>query len=103
MKKYISIVFVLLLSACALPDTTVKTGSPRPTLIIKAAPADSILIVDGLAMGAAAQFNGEPNVLILEEGAHQIVIKQAGAIIHTEKTVISNGESRTVTINTGVK
>lgn len=103
MKNYASIVFALLLSACALPDTTVKTGSPRPTLVIKGAPADSTLIVDGLVMGAAAQFNGDPNVLILEEGVHQIVIKQAGITIHAEKTVISNGESRTVTINTGAK
>ncbi len=103
MKNHVSIVFALLLSACALPDTTVKTGSPRPVLIIKGAPADSTLIVDGLVMGAATQFNGDPNVLILEEGLHQIVIKQAGITIHAEKAVVSNGESRTVTINTGVK
>jgi len=103
MKNHISIVFALLLSACALPDTTVKTGSPRPTLVIKGAPADSTLIVDGLVMGAAVQFNGDPNVLIVEEGVHQIVIKQVGITIHTEKTVISNGESRTIILNTGGK
>lgn len=103
MKNYVSLVFALLLSACAVPDTTVKTGSPRPTLVIKGAPADSTLLVDGLLMGSTTQFNGDPNVLILEEGLHQIVIKQAGITIHAEKTVISNGESRTVTINAGVK
>ena len=103
MKNYVSLVFALLLSACAVPDTTVKTGSPRPTLVIKGAPADSTLLVDGLLMGPTTQFNGDPNVLILEEGLHQIVIKQAGITIHAEKTVISNGESRTVTINAGVK
>ena len=54
-------------------------------------------------MGAAVQFNGDPNVLIVEEGVHQIVIKQVGITIHAEKTVISNGESRTITINTGGK
>ena len=103
MKNYVSLVFALLLSACAVPDTTVKTGSPRPTLVIKGAPADSTLLVDGRLMGPTTQFNGDPNVLILEEGLHQIVIKQAGITIHAEKTVISNGESRTVTINAGVK
>lgn len=103
MKNYICLAFALILSACALPDTTVKTGSPRPTLAIKGAPAGSILIVDGLAMGLAAQFNGEPNVLILEEGLHQIEIKQAGVSLHAEKAFISNGETRTVSVNTGAR
>lgn len=103
MKNYISIAFALLLSACALPDTTVKTGSPRPTLAIKGAPVNSILVVDGLVMGPAENFNGAPNVLILEEGLHQVVIKQDGITVHAEKAVISNGESRTVTVNAGAR
>lgn len=103
MKNYPSLVFVLMLSACALPDTTVKTGSLRPTLAIKGASADAVLVVDGLAMGPAAQFNGEPNVLILEEGLHQVEIKRGGITVHAEKTVITNGELRTLTINTGAR
>lgn len=103
MKKYFSICLMLMLGACALPNTVVKTGSPRPTLAIKGAPTESMLIVDGLSMGQAVQFNGEPNVLILEEGLHQIEIKQAGRTLHAEQAVISNGELRTVTVNTGAR
>jgi hypothetical protein len=54
MKKLSFLLVVALLSACALPQTTVKTGSAPPTLIVKGAPAGSILFVDGLAMGNAA-------------------------------------------------
>lgn len=103
MKTYISIALAFMLSACALPETAVKTGSPRPTLIVKGAPADSILVVDGLVMGQAAQFNGAPNELIVEEGLHQVEIKQGNVTVHAEKAVISNGESRTINVNAGAR
>lgn len=101
MKTYFLMALALMLSACALPETSVKTGSPRPTLIIKGAPVGSILIVDGLVMGQAEQFNGAPNELIVEEGLHQVEIKQGSVTVHAEKAVISNGESRTVMVNAG--
>jgi hypothetical protein len=103
MKIYLLIATTLLLSACAVPDSTVKTGSVRPTLLIKGAPADATLLVDGLVMGPASQFNGEPNTLLIEEGVHQVQIKQGNTIIHSEKAAVSNGESRTITINAGVQ
>lgn len=103
MKKYICLIAVLLLSACALPESAVKTGSLRPTLAIKGAPVDATLVVDGLVMGRAAKFDGMPNTLLLEEGVHQVEIKQGGSVLHSEKTVISNGELRTITVNAGAK
>ncbi|MNR90374.1 hypothetical protein D3C72_213580 [compost metagenome] len=103
MKNYFPLVLALMLSACALPETAVKTGSLRPTLIVKGAPVGSILVVDGLVMGQAEQFNGAPNELILEEGLHQVEIKQGSVTVHAEKTVISNGESRTVNVNAGAR
>ncbi len=101
MKNYFLMALALMLGACALPETTVKTGSPRPTLIIKGAPVGAILVVDGLVMGPAEQFNGAPNELIVEEGLHQVEIKQGNVTLHAEKAVVSNGESRTVTVNAG--
>jgi len=57
------------LSACALPPTTVRTGSEQPSLVVKGAPSGTELYVDGLEMGPAAQFDGNPNVLAVWRGA----------------------------------
>jgi hypothetical protein len=103
MKRIVVVALALLASACALPDTAVRTGSPRPQLAVKGAPADALLIVDGIPMGPASQFDGNPKVLIVEEGSHQVEIQRGGKAVHSEKAFVSNGETRTITINAGAR
>lgn len=93
---------VALLSACALPQTTVKTASVPPTLIVKGAPAGSILFVDGLAMGNAAQYDGNPKTLAVPEGVHQVEVRLRSTLVYKEKTFSSSGASHTVTVTRGV-
>jgi hypothetical protein len=101
MKPMLILVLTFLLGACALPQTNVQTGSPRPQLAIRGAPVDAVLVVDGISMGPASQFNGNPKVLIVEEGAHRVEIQRAGHVIHVERTFVGNGETRVVTVNAG--
>ena len=98
MRNLIVWVATIVLTGCALPQTTVKSGSQQPGLIVKGAPAGSTLYVDGLAMGPAAQFDGKPKVLAVLEGVHQVEIKQGATVIYSEKTFASNGETHTVTV-----
>ena len=50
-RRALSIIVLLsALSACALPQTTVRTGSEQPSLVVKGAPTGTVLYVDGLAM-----------------------------------------------------
>jgi hypothetical protein len=102
MKKLGILPVVALLSACALPQTTVKTGAPPPTLIVKGAPAGSILFVDGLAMGNAAQYDGNPKTLAVLEGTHQVEVRLGSTLVYKEKAFASGGESHTVTVTRGV-
>ena len=102
MKTLTLAVLVVLLSACAMPQTTVKTGSAPPTLIVKGAPAGSILFVDGLAMGNAAQFDGNPKTLAVLEGTHQVEVRLGSTVVYREKAFSSGGESHTVTVTQGV-
>jgi hypothetical protein len=90
-----------LLAACALPQTTVKTGSAPPTLIVKGAPTGAILFVDGLPMGNAAQFDGNPKTLAVLEGTHQVEVRVGSTVIYAEKAFASSGESHTVTVSPG--
>ena len=103
MKTIFGVLLALTLTACGTPHSSLSTGASRPTLSIKGAPADAILVVDKLSIGQAALYNGEPNVLLVEEGIHQIEIRRGNATLHREEIVINNGESRTITVNTGVQ
>jgi hypothetical protein len=96
-----TVVLLAALSACALPQTTVRTGSQQPTLVVKGAPSGTVLYVDGLAMGPAAQFDGNPNVLAVLEGAHLLEIRQGNAVIYHDKIFLSNGETHPITLLPG--
>jgi hypothetical protein len=100
--RALSIVVLLsVLSACALPQTTVRTGSEKPSLMVKGAPPGTDLYVDGLPMGPAAQFDGNPNVLAVLEGAHQVELRHGQTVIYHDKVFLSNGETHPITIPPG--
>lgn len=102
--KYIAATFLALsLTACALPETGVHTGSPRPTIFITGAVGGMELYIDNLKVGSADEYNGNPKVLVVEEGVHIVQIRKGDLIVHSEKTFVSNGESRAITVNPGDK
>jgi hypothetical protein len=103
MKKSLSILALMFLSACALPNTSVRTSSIRPTLAIVGAPENAMLYVDGVPMGVANQFNGQSKVLTIEEGAHRIEVRLDGRAVHSERILVSTGELKTVHVNAGAK
>ena len=86
----------LALSACALPQTTVRTGSSQPGLIVQGAPSGAVLYVDGLSMGLAQQFDGKPKVLAVLEGVHTLEIHQGSAVIFHDKALFSSGETHPI-------
>jgi hypothetical protein len=86
------------ITACALPNTNVRAGAVRPTLVVKGAPDSAALYVDGVAAGRAAEFDGVTKVLNVEEGSHQVEIRIGDSVIHKERIFISSGEARVVTV-----
>jgi len=101
MKHYLSLVIVALLVGVRTTHTTVKTGSSPPTLIVRGAPAGSILYVDGLSMGNAAQFDGNPKTLAVLEGTHQVEVRVGDSVVYKEKAFTNSGESHTVAVSPG--
>jgi hypothetical protein len=93
MKKIIVLALAGSLVACALPTTRVTTGTSRPTLIVQGAPVNAVLYVDGLEVGSAAQYNGAAQTLLIEEGVHQVELRQGTDILMSQKIFASNGES----------
>jgi hypothetical protein len=101
MKVLIGLGLVATLSACAMPETIVKAGMEKAHLVVKGAPGDAVLLIDGLAMGLAVRYDGNPATLILEEGLHQLDIQRAGKPIYSEKTFVGSGETRFIQLNAG--
>lgn len=86
------------LTACSLAQTTVRTGMPAPTLIVSGAPSGSVLFVDGLDMGSAPQYDGNPKVLAVLEGTHQVEVRLGSNVVYKEKAFVSSGQSHTVAV-----
>lgn len=101
MKISILAAALLFLSACSLPQTTVRTGAAQPSLIVEGAPAGAILIVDGVSMGPAMQFDGKPKVLAVVEGVHTLEIRQGSTVIFRDKALFSGGETHPIKLLPG--
>ena len=67
---------MFLFIGCVTPTTVVKATDTRPSLIIIGAPDGAVLLLDGLNMGPAKQFDGNPNYLVVIPGTHKITILQ---------------------------
>lgn len=100
MKKiFLSTIFVFLMLGCgSMPETLVKTPDSRPQLAIKGAPQKSILYVDGLRIGDATIYNGEPKTLIIEPGSHLITIKSSEGVLIFSQKIFVESELKTIPI-----
>jgi uncharacterized lipoprotein YajG len=85
------------LGGCSMPSTVVRTVDDRPTLAFKGAPREAILFVDGINMGSAAQYDGDPKVLTVETGTHNVIVKVGQEDIF-EKRVFVESSLKTITI-----
>ena len=101
MKKSLCLILVVLLLAAgcmSMPETRVETTDTRPQIAIKGAPQNSVLLVDGLRMGMASHYNGNPNILRIEPGTHVIsIVSETGALLHKQKVFLES-ELKTITV-----
>ena len=94
-----TLVICLFLSNCSLPITIVETGDSQPVLAIKGAPQNSKLYIDGLMVGNTNDYNGNPRVLLIEPGTHEVSIKTSeGNSIYNQMVFVESG-LKTITIN----
>jgi hypothetical protein len=91
---------LLLLMGCgSMPETRIQSTDSRPRLAIQGAPQNSILYVDGIIIGQANDYNGDPNILIILPGTHKISIKNSvGQSIH-DQTIFVESELKTIILS----
>ena len=102
MKKLLCLILFIFLwtAGCiSMPETRVETTDTRPQIVIKGAPQNSVLLVDGLKMGRANDFNGNPHVLRIEPGTHVIsIVSELGSLLHRQKVFLES-EMKTITVS----
>lgn len=90
---------MLLMYGCAYPTSSVRVLDDRPSLVLKNAPQDAVLLVDGLDMGQASLYDGREKALLLEPGTHKVEVMRQGTLIHSEKIFLGDGETKTINVN----
>ncbi len=99
MKPVMTLFMVLALgglAACDVryPTTTVEIADERPTIGFKGAPGGSQVFVDGIAMGAADQFDGSRETLMVEPGTHVVQVRHEGGVLLSERVYLGEGATR---------
>src|SRR5512145_783018 len=100
MRRYLAIVVgMCALAACAMPSTTVRTTDTRPSLAFEGAPDGSVLYLDGQNVGDPNQYDGQPNILVVEPGTHVVVVKGADGAPLFERRVYVESELKTLKVH----
>lgn len=98
MKRFLTITLAaMLLGGCAMPTTTVKSVDSRPGIIIAGAPDGALLLVDGITIGKADDYNGAPQVLTVEPGTHRITVQLGGVSLYDQQVFVDS-ETKTIRV-----
>ena len=99
MKTFI-ILAVTMLSACSWFHSKARTPEP-PQFIVTGAPKGSIVFVDDVQQGQAAESNVKPQLVDSIEGQHKVEIRFGDTVVYRENAYIKSGEKRVVTVLSG--
>ena len=97
--RTLTLAAVLALAACAGPTTTLKTVDTRPALAISGAASGLTLFVDGAPVGDPRAYDGNPNILRVEAGTHDVELRDgAGAVVFTQRVFVES-ELKTIEVH----
>lgn len=98
MRK-LALALALAAAGCVGPTTTVRSVDTRPAIAVAGAPHGAVLYVDGVAVGSASSYDGNPNVLRVEPGTHEIDVRDgAGQSIFRQRVFVES-ELKTIQVH----
>jgi hypothetical protein len=99
LKTFI-ILAVTMLSACSWFHS--KGRAPDPAqFVVTGAPQGSIVFVDDVQQGQAAESNVQPQLVATVPGQHKVEIRFGDSVVYRENIYITSGEKRVVTVLSG--
>src|SRR5512139_735250 len=99
MRRPLVLFLLLSAAACAMPSTVVQTPDTRPSLAFEGAPPGAILFLDGVRVGEASLYDGQPNVLRVEPGTHIVTVKGADGADLLDQKVFVESELKTIKVH----
>jgi hypothetical protein len=94
------ILTMTMLSACSWFHAKPRTPEP-PQFVVAGAPNDSIVFIDDVQQGQAADSNGKPRLVDTTPGQHKVEIRFGDTVVYRENIYINSGERRVVTVLSG--
>jgi hypothetical protein len=99
--KILIILALAMLSACSWHPFR-RHPVPEPTqLIVTGAPAGSVIFIDDMPQGQAAESNDKPQLLDVSAGTHKVEVRRGDVVVYREDTFVKSGEKRVVTVLSG--
>jgi hypothetical protein len=98
MRRPLVLFLLLSAAACAMPSTVVQTPETRPSLAIEGAPAGAILFLDGVQVGEANRYDGQPGVLRVDPGTHTVTIRGGDGSDLLEQKIFVESERKTIKV-----
>jgi hypothetical protein len=95
----LSLPVLLALVGCAMPSTTVRTTDTRPSLAVVGAPSGAVLVVDEKAIGPANEYDGNPTVLRVEPGTHEVEVRDRRGQPVFHQRVFVESELKTIQVH----
>lgn len=97
-RSVLFVFLVVVLSGCSYPVSNVNQGGERPALVFKGSNASAQLYLDGLHVGSVTKYNGKPNKLLVEKGAHKLRIVDNGEVVYEQSILVTQGETKVIKI-----
>ena len=99
MKIFI-ILALTMLSACSWFHAKAPRAPYPPVFIVTGAPAGSIVFIDDVQKGQAAELH-KPQMVDSVEGTHKVEVRFGDTVVYREDIYIKGGERRVVTVLSG--
>jgi len=104
--KYFTVLTFGMLSACALSGCSWFHRKPPPPpdpaeFIVTGAPTGSVVFVDDVQRGHAAESNDRSQEIHVTQGEHTVEVRFGDTVVYRENTYIKNGERIVVTVLSG--
>jgi len=100
LRNVLVVVALVALAGCSIRYPSSRTDIPdaRPSIAFSGAPEGSVVFVDGQAMGPAALYDGQENVLLVEPGNHLIQVRIGDRVLLTQRVFFSGLATRTLVV-----
>jgi len=100
LKIFLFVTTLACLSGCSWFHPRPQVPAP-PELIVTGLPAGSIVFIDNVQNGQAAELSDKPQVLTVAAGEHIVEVRTGSAVVYREQTYVGSGEKRVIKVLSG--